>query len=177
MKNKIIGFDFDGVIVNPIPAKIYLAKKLGFSILPKQTHSCILQKIIGKSGYQKIAYKLYREATLKFKACKGVKKLIRRLKKNGHSLIIISARGIEERLFAQEWLEKRNLMSFFDKAIFCLKSKKPAIIKKYKPDFYIDDDPRILNLCPKNIKKFLYNSYNINKKQENFTIIKDFKDF
>lgn len=177
MKKQIIGFDFDGVIANQIPAKIKLAKKLGFAILPQQTHSNILQKIIGKSNYKKLAYSLYREETLKFKPCNSVKTLIKKLKTRGSSLVIISARGKEESLFAQKWLKKQKLTAFFDKIIFCRKSEKHQFIRKYKANIYIDDSPEILMLCPKNITKVLYNHCEIDfGKKENWLVIKNFKE-
>ena len=103
--------------------------------------------------------------------------LIKKLKICGYSLVIISARGKEEGLFARKWLKKQNLTAYFDKIIFCPKSKKPNIIKKYKPDIYIDDSAEILMLCPKNIIKVLYNHYQIDfDKKEKWLVIKNFKE-
>jgi len=174
-----IGFDFDGVIADSLPAKIKLGRRLGFSITPDQTTSNILQKITGKSNYKNLVYLLYRKETLKFKPCEGIKTLIKKLKTHGCSLVIISARGKEESLFAQKWLKKQGLINFFDEIIFCAKQDKPKIIKKYKLDVYIDDSAETLNPCPKNVIKVLYDHYQIsglNCKRKKYLIIKDFKE-
>jgi len=179
-----IGFDFDGVIANSSSAKVKLAKKFGVCILRKQTPSVILKNLIRKSNYQRIAYLLYREETLKFSLCRGVKRIVKQLKKHGHTLYIVSARGSEERLFARIWLKRKNLEKFFDKIIFCSKPQKAILIKKHKIDVYIDDSPEILSMCPENTTKILYNPYyadfrSLSKKYvviENFSELKQCKN-
>ena len=95
---KIIGFDLDGVIINHAPAKIKLAKELGFKFIPRQTQSEIIKTQIDDKTLKQIQIRLYHDSRF-FKSTplmKGAKSGLMKLKKNNLPFVLISRRGEPE---------------------------------------------------------------------------------
>ena len=72
---------------------------------------------------------------------KGAKKILKKLKKDGHRIIILTARdeyyhGTPYQL-SKLWLDKKGLL--YDELLVGYRENKEEIFKKYKPDFVVDD--------------------------------------
>lgn len=92
LNKKVIGFDMDGVILDPTQNKISSAKKLGVSITKKQTPSEIIRTIIPQKAYEKFKNYLYDDTTslLRQRLMPGVKNVLNYVLKNHVPYFLIS---------------------------------------------------------------------------------------
>ena len=122
----------------------------------------------------------------------GFIKLFRYLLKRNIKIYIVShktkypylGKKIDLRKAATKWI-KKNIIDINKDLHFSMKDvyfennikKKINRIVKLKCDIFIDDLPQILNLLPKNINKFLFNSSLTKKSKKNFKIIESWIEF
>ena len=114
-KNKIIGFDMDGVLLDHTQNKLRVVKALGWELKPEQTVSEVLKKILPESQYHQMQITLYNDPKFFMRASlvKDVKNMLRKVKAN-YSYFLISRRKNPE--FAIKALKSKNLWpEFFNK--------------------------------------------------------------
>ncbi|MDO8575043.1 MAG: hypothetical protein Q7R61_02095 [bacterium] len=145
---KIIGFDLDGVIINHAPAKIKLAKKLGFNLKPKETQSEIIKKIINKSDYLKFQQALYYDPKI-FKETPlmtGAKAGLNAIKKSEMPFVLITRRRKTEETIAV--LKHHGLWPKFfnEKNAFFVTEPEDKNIKARELGLthYVDDETGVL---------------------------------
>lgn len=125
-------------------------------------------------------YRKYIELTgHNLKTFKDVKKVIDKLRKLEHKIIIISLRGdgyINASLMTTKWFEKNNIV--VDKIILNAKNKSEVALKE-KLDCFMDDLPyNCESVLKLGIKTFLYTSYrNKNYSNKNIQRINNWEEF
>lgn len=161
---KNIGIDFDGVIINHTKTKIGFAKKQGFKISSKQTHSEILKHIINKKKYKEIQKYIYGTGTSFGEKNIGVKKYLKKLQFFNFNLFLISRRNTQKsKKETISWINK-NLPGFFDKQnIFFVNSdkEKNIVCKKLNINTFLDDKISVFNHLNSVKNKFFYNLFKI----------------
>ena len=111
----------------------------------------------------------------KIKPMNGVKEVIKKLKSEGHKIIINTSRWLSERsdevgarmrAFVEEWFKENDIP--YDELIFACGDKISAI-KKYGADVHIEDNPSeaepIMNIVPVIIFNAKYNEQMKNVKR------------
>lgn len=131
-----IGIDIDDTITNSHDYVIYLKKKY----LPQYDPYQMLPNDVFDEFIHKYDSEIHQNAPLK----EGVVEAITYLKKQGHTIYIMSARGnYSDSSYADsyEYLKKNNIP--FDKLI-CNIGTKVEAVKREKIDLFIDDN---INIC------------------------------
>lgn len=119
--------------------------------------------------------KYHKQIILESNFMPGAKKILKLLKKDGHSLILITARGglNNEMIRITEELLKENEMNIFDKYYWAIENKDEICIKE-NVDIMIDDYYRKCESIAKSKIKTIYlkdaPSYNL-KENENIKIL------
>jgi FMN phosphatase YigB (HAD superfamily) len=155
-KNRIksLGFDLDGVLIDKPP------------IVPKFA----LEALYGARANNGIKYRF---PTTKFEKCirwlshapilrppiKVNVEYIKTLSKNkNYKLYIVSSRYsfLEDRTY--RWLERNGIYSSFEEIYLNKEDKQPhvfkeEVLKKLKPDIYVDDDPLLSKYLKKKLSK------------------------
>jgi len=148
-----IGFDLDGVLVDKLP------------LIPK-TWLEYLFRGRQKNGlhyrYPKIKLEIWIRKFFHFylfrPPLKGNIKTIRKLKKQGYQLYLISGRYSFLKKETMAWLKKRNVENLFEGIYINLKDEQPYIFKErmiedLNLDGFFEDDKNIVNyLSLKKIK-------------------------
>lgn len=139
-----IAFDLDGVIVDKpplIPKKIleWLFKGHNSSALCYRFPHSRTEQLIRKLSH----YYLLRPPI------KENLSLVKELAKEGNELYIVSGRYSFLELETRIWLQKRGLGNTFKKVYLNLRNEPPhvfkeKILKKIKPDYFIDDDAALV---------------------------------
>ncbi len=178
-KNKIIGFDLDGVILDHTYNKIRLAKSFGFKLSPEDTHSEIIKNIIPEKTLDKMQVVLYDDPkiSLKSKLMKGVRPVLAKVK-NRFPYFLISRRKSAEsaiRIMKQKGLWPK----FFNEynSFFVLKRiDKNKIAKKLGVTHYIDDQISVLKELSDIKNKILFDNLNLFPKLTKFVRISSWKE-
>lgn len=158
----VIGFDFDGVIVDHIQAKIKKARELGYALKPREAASSYLKNPVPKSDYKIIQEYIYGKATLKAPPARDAAITIRRLAKY-YTLVIISRREARFQNFAIKWLKKHNILESIPRrrVFFSSDDKaKNSIAKKNRVFIFIDDNLKVLDTMDDVPHKILFDSFN-----------------
>lgn len=176
----IIGFDFDGVIVDHTSAKIKKAKELGYFINPPETASERFKDIIPRRHRLLIQNYIYGKATLEAPPVADAIETIKEL--SGHyKLAIISRRMIYSRIFALKWLKKYNVLEYIPRqsVFFSLTDKaKNIIAKKIGISVFVDDKTEVLDAMFDVPHKILFDPYCVNRDQNNkWRKIKKWQEF
>ena len=192
----IIGIDFDNTIIDYsklfqilAKEKKILKKNLKFN---KELLKDFLIKDNRENEWTIIQGEIYGRYIMKAKLFRGFIKLFRYLLKRNIKIYIVShktkypylGKKINLRKAATKWI-KKNIIDINKDLHFSMKDvyfennikKKINRIVKLKCDIFIDDLPQILNLLPKNINKFLFNSSLKKKSKKNFKIIESWIEF
>ncbi len=169
-----IGIDIDGVILNSENEIRLKAELYDLLILHKNG-------VVNKNGFlDEERYDWTKEELNEFrqnnhvqltKECEfmpGAKEIIKLLHKEGHELIIVTARGItikEMRNVAEEKLKEHNL--YFDKYYWATENKL-KVCEKERIDVMIDDRASTCkNLAQNKIKTLYFRDVNREKLEEN----------
>ena len=168
-----IGIDIDGVLTN-----------VGDAVMNYATKYFVENNIkyeIGKIDYdyfktfnikdRNIENKFWNEYleyySVNEKARPLASEVIKKLKKDGHEIYIITARwltnqdneaGEKMRNIVKNWLEENDIV--YDKLVFTKaeEERKPDEIKEYKIDVMIEDSPDNINELSKIVKVICYNT-------------------
>ncbi len=148
----IISIDIDGVLVDrenyQVNKAIEFAKKNGlpFDVVDEKAYN--VHNMFGWS--REIFYKFWEEYLWDYATLPpigGVKEVFKKLKADGHKLVINTSRWLSEtgnpesekmRATVKAWFEKHNLQ--FDELVFA-DGDKVSVIKKFKADIHIEDSP------------------------------------
>ncbi|MBI2062959.1 MAG: hypothetical protein HYT61_01810 [Candidatus Yanofskybacteria bacterium] len=179
LKNKIIGFDLDGVILDHTATKIKLAKSFGWELRPEQTHSEIIKNIIPKEALDQLKSALYDDPkiSLKSPAAKGARSVLSKIKSK-YPYFLISRRkkpkiAIKILKFKKLWPE------FFNKGntFFVSEPKdKNKIGKQLGITHYIDDEPNVLKKLTDIKNRILFDPHNSSPHTANFIKVKSWKE-
>ncbi len=184
MKNvdnkKIIGFDLDGVIINHAPAKIKLAKELGFKLKPKQTQSEVIKTLINASTLKQIQKRLYHDLDI-FKSTplmKGAKSGLLKLKKNNLPFVLISRRS--EPKIAVAALKYHGLWPkiFNENNTFFVAEPEDKNIKAREVGVthYVDDETGVLEKLVDIKNRFLFDNLGAFKKMGGYIRVESWKE-
>ena len=161
-----IGIDIDDTICNTWDFVMpYLSKHFNISINNLKNSDKIYYEACNATylEYCKFAKKYYSTIALKYKLKPNVRKIIKKLKKDGHEIIFITARNIngfnDPYKTSLKYLEKHKIP--FDKLIVNAK-EKASICLDEKIDLFIDDSVKnCLEVSNVNIPVLLFsNKYN-----------------
>ncbi len=136
-----IGIDFDGVIAYGSALKrAYIKEKFGFYCSnPSKFHSGLT-----KEQYTEMIAELYNTSKyLKTPEINGAKNYLKKLKKEGHKVFIITLRTDSEIKYTKQWLQQHNI-SEFEEIINTNNGPKSEACKKINLDLFIDDYPTML---------------------------------
>ena len=157
-----IGIDLDGVVFNTeaiwaVDGEIYDYLELKKNSLIKRDEPRVQEKYAWSEEETKEYFKKYVEIK-DFDLVPGAKKVIQLLHKDGHELIVITARGslsdvAHGREFALNKLTSEDII--FDKYYFGEKNKLETCLKE-KIDIMIDDNYHICETLAENNIKVLY---------------------
>lgn len=179
-KKLIIGFDFDGVIVDHASAKIKKAKELGYFINQPETVSERFKDIIPRHHRVLIQSYIYGKATLGAPPVADAIETIKELSER-YKLVIISRRMIYSRIFALKWLKKYNVLEYIPRqsVFFSLTDKaKNTIAKKIEVSVFIDDKIEVLDAMSDVPHKILFDPYCVNRDPNNkWRKIKKWQEF
>lgn len=177
---KIIGFDLDGVIINHAPAKIELAKQLGFKLNPGQVQSEIIKMLIDEPTLKQIQKRLYHDSKF-FKSTplmSGAKFGLLKLKKNNSPFFLISRRSEPE--IAVAVLKYHGLWpKFFNKKnVFFVAEPEDKNIKAREigVTHYVDDETGVLEKLVDVKNRFLFDNLDAFKNIRGYTRVKSWKE-
>lgn len=157
-----IGIDVDGVLIDFEERFRHRAEVFDYIERKnneiKDEHSYIIEDRYNWSekDWKEFANKYLIELTKESNIIPGVKEIISLLRKDGHKLFIISARGTEFEdmiTIVNEKFEKENL--HFDKCYWKIKDKL-KVIQDENVDIMIDDNPSICKKVSENKIKTIY---------------------
>ncbi len=163
----VIGFDMDGVIIDHTKNKIALAKQLGFNLLPEQTPSEFMRKVLPLQEMQKLQSILFddRQLAMKPPLMAGAKSTLISVKKLGIPYFLISRRKNPE--LAIELLKKHKLWpKYFNE------NNSYFVDKPEDKDFhaarlgithFVDDELEIINKLISVKNRFLFDQFNMHK--------------
>ena len=169
-----IGLDIDGVILNfeneiRVKSELYdlLELKGKGCVHPNEFLDCDRYEW-SKEELDIFREKYFVEATKDSNLMPGAKQIIQMLRKDGHNLVIITARGITIKEMKQTAINKfREYNLEFDQ-YFWQKENKLDICKKENVDVMIDDKASICKLISENkIKTLYFRDVNREKLEEN----------
>ena len=142
-KSLCLGFDLDGVIVDkpPLIPKVwleYLFKGGGENNLYYRFPQSKMEQIIRKISH----FYLFRPPL------KKNIDFVKKLKKQGHRLYLISGRYSFLKKETANWLKERGLNGMFREIFLNLKNEQPyvfkeRIIRQLNLDYYFEDDKKI----------------------------------
>ena len=160
MNQKIIGLDLDGVILDHTQNRLAVSRKFGYRLDLADTPSDIFSKKISRDSYPKIAKILYDEpgVALKVPLMTGAKKGLGFLRQSPHfRYYLISRRNSVDS--ALKILKKYKLWPDYlgPHNVFFVKEKEDKNIKARELgiDYYLDDQPSVLNVLSSVRNKFL----------------------
>lgn len=166
----IIGFDMDGVIINHVERKVYLAKKLGFKIKKEDTPSEVLKTKMPLPEYRRLQHLLYDNprTCLSSSPMPGVEKILLAVKKKNLPLFLISRRKVDQT--AIKLLRRHGLWPryFNEQNTFFVKEveDKNTKAKELGITHYIDDEQKVLNSLVDVKNKFLFDKLDIFKESK-----------
>lgn len=172
-KNRIIGLDMDGVIMDYSVLKRRLAMEAGFDIRMSDANSDIMDDMIPHLSLIKIKQRLYQDPTITLvpPLFKGAFNSIKKIKESGYPYFLISRRKSPEiatrvLAFHKLWPDyfSRDNTFFVEK-----KTDKNIVAKKLKITHYVDDQPSVLKELNFVSNKILFDS------TRSFTGIKEYK--
>jgi hypothetical protein len=179
-KNKIIGFDLDGVILDHTVNKLRLAKKFGWELKPEQTQSEIIKRIIPEPTYDQFQRILYDDPKISLLSplMRGAKSTLAELK-NKCPYFLISRRKKPQ--WAISILKFKGLWpKFFNEnnAFFVMKpGDKNEIGRKLGITHYIDDELGVLEKLVDIENKILFDAHDLFPHIAHFGRIKSWKEF
>ena len=168
----IIGIDLDDTLTCLLKTKIKTAKKyikqnkLNVKLIKTDTHKFSEMFDWDLKTSEKFWWECSDNMLLKVKPRRSAKKILKKLSKDGHTLLIISARGKDAHLQPYElslnWLTKNNI--YFD-GLFVEHLDKVPICQEKKVELFIDDQVTTLqNLQQVGIDTILMKTaHNLNK--------------
>lgn len=171
-----IGIDIDDTITDTWSYMVPIYSRI-FNIPTEElSHSQPYYNSVKKlnltiDDYFKIMQPYYRENTLNIPIKKDAQEVINILKKEGHKIIFITARGKmyhEPKLITKTYLEKNNIK--YDKLIINA-NDKATICKKENIDLFIDDSYKHCQSVSSIGIKVLMFGTNYNKNIKEFTRI------
>ncbi len=158
-----IGFDVDGVIVNTEEmfrayAEIYDIEKFGKDTIKNPTDYYIQNRYSwDQNSINEFINTAFLECSKNSNILAGVDIVIKKLKKLGHKLIVISARGQESEEMITVIEDKFKKYGLEFNKIYWKTPEKLDICKKEKIDIMIDDRPETcLTLSENNIHAFYF---------------------
>ncbi len=168
-----IGIDIDDTICNTWDFVIpYLSRHFNISISNLKKSNKIYFEACNSTylEYYEFAKKYYPTIALQYKIKHGVRKVIKKLREDGHEIIFITARSTngfyDPYKTSLKYLEKHKIP--FDKLIVDAKEKAPICLEE-KIDLFIDDSVKnCLEVSSINIPVLLFS----NKYNENCTLFK-----
>ena len=178
-KNKIIGFDLDGVILDHTMNKIRLAKKFGWELKPEQTPSEVIKRIIPKLVYNQFQNTLYYDPGISLLSplMRGAKSMLAGLK-NKYPYFLISRRKNPQ--WAIHILKSKGLWpKFFNEnnAFFVMKPEdKNEIGRKLGITHYVDDELKILEKLANVENKILFDAHDLFPHVRQFERVKSWKE-
>src|SRR3989344_1250718 len=161
-KNKIIGLDMDGVIIDHTVNRIRVAKELGYALAPEETASDVMKKKVPKETYDKIQKVLYDDPAVAYSppVMLGAKEGLESLRTSGTQFYLISRR--KNPLVGYELLKKRELWPryFNETNTFFVKTKeaKEEKAKELGVVVYLDDQPSVLEKLVSLDHRFLFDT-------------------
>ncbi len=178
-KNKIIGFDLDGVILDHTTNKLNLAKGFGWKLKPEQTHSEIIKNIMPKRALDQLKSALYDDpkTSLRSPVARGARNILSEIKKK-YPYFLISRRkkpeiAIRILKFKKLWPEFFNENNTF----FVSEPKdKNKIGKRLGITHYIDDEPKVLSVLIDIKNRILFDPFNSPLHTANFVKVKSWKE-
>lgn len=171
-----IGIDIDDTITDTWSYMVPIYSRIFNIPTEKLSHSQPYYNSVKKlnltiDDYFKIMQPYYRENTLNIPIKKDAQEVINILKKEGHKIIFITARGKmyhEPKLITKTYLEKNNIK--YDKLIINA-NDKATICKKENIDLFIDDSYKHCQSVSSIGIKVLMFGTNYNKNIKEFTRI------
>ncbi|MBI4992046.1 MAG: hypothetical protein HZB99_02405 [Candidatus Harrisonbacteria bacterium] len=163
--NMVIGLDLDGVLVDHTDLKIRLAKRLGFNLLPKDTPTEVMNKILPEGRWRELQHLLYSDPKLSLLSplMRGAKSMLNNFQKNKIDYLLISRR--KSTVQALKLLEKRGLWPeyFNDKNTFFVVEPEDKNIKaaEFGVTHYIDDERRVLEKLADVRHRFLFDRHRV----------------
>jgi len=160
LKQTIIGFDMDGVIIDLGPKKIELARERGFALSPRDTQSDLLKQVLPETVRREIQKILYNEPeiTLSAKIMPGVTEALETLTQLGIPFFLISRR--KKYLPAIELLIEQELYpKYFDESnTFFVESakEKNSTAAELDVTHFLDDELDVIEILDSVPNKILF---------------------
>jgi len=174
-KEKIIGFDLDGVIIDHTDLKLKLAAERGYNLKPEQTGSDAFKNFVPKPIREQIQHFLYsdEEALLFSQLMPGAKSVLGRIKHRELPYFLISRRkdiDLATRLlrFHGLWPEYFNGKNafFVDEP-----EDKNNKAREIGVTHYVDDELGVLEKLADVEKRFLFDPFDVVKERNFFTLV------
>ena len=161
----VIGLDLDGVIIDHTETKIRLAKKIGYKLLPKDTPTEVINKILPDERWRELQYFLYADPKLSLSSplMRGAKSMLNNFQKNNIDYLLISRR--KSTIQALKLLEKHGLWPryFNDVNTFFVAEPEDKNVKavEFGVTHYIDDERRVLEKLVDVEHRFLFDRHRV----------------
>lgn len=165
---KVIGLDLDGVILNHAPMRLRLAKKRGFTLLPRQTPSSIIKRVVPLPHHRLIQYFLYShpKVSLETPLMAWSKTGLKKIKDSKTPYFLISRRRESE--LAVKLLRLRGLWPtyFNPRNVFFVSQAEDKNLKAKElgVTHFFDDEPEVLEKLKQVKNRFLFDQFNVFKK-------------
>jgi len=172
-----IGFDLDGVIIDHTQNKIRAAARLGYTLLPEDTPSEMIGKILPPHVNLILKEQIYDDTdeALSAPLMKGAYDGLARLHEHGMSYTLISRR--KHPLHAIHLLERRGLWDRYflpENTYFVERMEdKDVIAKKLGLTHFVDDELQVLGLMPSVSMRILFDAHQVASTQPEYAKVSD----
>jgi len=182
MKDRRIGLDMDGVIIDHTQTIIGQAERLGVKLSPEQTEIVALKDTLSETDLEMIYEYIYESPRAADTSIlmSGVNEALERIVSSGAEIYILSRRTSAS--VAIELLTKVGLWNkyFTDGNTFFVErsSEKAAIAERLDLTDYIDDQPSALIGAMKDVPgRYFFDQYDLLKDSTDFVRVKSWADF
>ncbi len=163
VKNIVVGFDMDGVIIDHVQNKLTLAKRYAVDLRPEETHSEILPTKFPRAEYLALQDVLYGGSELALGAplMEGALAVLNELKSSNTPFVLISRRRDPEnaiRLLSRRglWGDIFNAQNAF---FVSTPEEKNVVSMREGVTHYFDDERSVLRAIPSVKERFLFDSF------------------
>lgn len=179
LKNKKIGFDLDGVILDHTTNKLALAKNFGWELKPEQTQSETIKNFMPKHILDQLKITLYEDPKISLGSpvMRGARIMLNEIKSK-HPYFLISRRKKPE--WAIKIMKSKKLWpEFFNESNAFFVSKpddKNKVGKRLGITHYVDDELNVLKRLTFIKNKILFDPHNLSPHVTNIIKVNSWKE-
>lgn len=141
-----IGVDLDGTLADHTQAKLVLAREFGRKLLPYETASEVIKKLLPEKEYRLLQNRLYTDMSNFSRPFDGVEEALKEFSPSEYKVFLVSRRKEDGRRTAQDWIAEHLSTAVFSGGIFFVDSdrEKDVVCRNEGIEVFIDDQIKVL---------------------------------